>query len=650
MLSVQRMLLAAAVSSAVTRTTALSAQEPQDTATLPAIVVTATRVASPAVTASTTVIAGPELRALGITHVADVLALVPGAAVVQTGSFGGKTSLFLRGGESGYTRVLLDGVPLNQPGGAFDFSALTTAAVDRIEIVRGPASVLYGSDAVAGVVQIFTQRGTGPARTSLDVMGGNYGTVSLITGQTGGTPTASYGLHLSRYQTRGIYAFNNDYHDTQLAGAVRLLPDPQSDATITFHYSDDVYHVPTDGTGRLIDHNAFQFARWYAVGVDAGRHLSSAAEVRLQLSTYTTDGGFDNRPDGPADTLGFYADRSLETIERRSADTRLNLYTPWGGIVTIGGQVEEERERSLDESQSQFGPSNSLFDEDRRNVAAYGQMVGSLGRVAWNASVRGDRNQTFGSFGTFRAGAAIRLAAGLRVRSSIGTAFREPTFFENFAAGFVKGNPNLSPERTTSWEVGMEQSLPGAAGSVSAVWFNQQFRNLIDFTFSPPAVGDPNYFNVAAARARGLELTLTARARGGVSVRGQYTFLDTRVLDPGFDSTAFGLFQRDSALIRRPAHSGNVSVGYGYRDRFGVRLGLNYVGSREDVDYRNAIRTVLPAYTTVEMSADYTPVRRDGRSVALRLRIGNLLDRAYQSVKGFAAPGRTVLGGAVVEF
>ncbi len=625
-------------------------QPPRDTVELVPIVVTATRVPSSAVTASTTVISGAELRAEGFTHVSDALAaLVPGATVVRTGSFGGTTSLFLRGGESGYVRVLLDGVPLNEPGGAFDFSSLTTSGVERIEVVRGPTSVLYGTDAVTGVIQIFTRRGTGAPHVSVDVMGGNYGTASLSTGLTGASSTTSYGVHLSRYQSNGIYAFNNQYYDTKLTGAVRLLGDNRTDASITLHYSDDVYHFPTDGSGAVVDRNAFQFNRRYALGVEAGRRLSKQADVRIQLSAYTTGGGIDDQADGPDDTLGFYADRSLQTVERRSADARLNLDLPPAGVLTIGGQAEQERERSLDQSQSEFGPSNGLFDEERHNAAGYAQFVGLAGRVAWNASARADRNEAFGSFATYRGGIAVRIASGGRARASVGTAFREPTFFESFASGFVRGNPALKPERTTSWDVGLEQTLPGRAGRISAVWFDQRFKNLIDFTFVPPGPDDPNYYNIAAARSRGAELEVTLQARGIVAY-AQYTFLQTRVLDAGFDSSAFGLFLQDSTLLRRPARAGGIGLGYSFRGRGSLNLRINQVGTRADVDYANARRVQLAGYTTVDLTADYTPVRTKSAELTLRLRVGNLANSAYQPVVGYPAPGRTILTGVAAEF
>src|SRR5256712_8686340 len=175
---------------------ALTAQEPRDTVILTPVVVTAPRIPTPAdaVTAAVTVISGVDLRAQGIRTVLDALRDVPAAAVVQTGSFGGLTSLFLRGGQSKYVKVLVDGVPVNEPGGAFDFARLTTDYVDRIEVLRGPPARLYGSDAVTGVVQIFTRRGVGTARAAASVRGGTYGTLAWGAEAWGGSDAASYAL------------------------------------------------------------------------------------------------------------------------------------------------------------------------------------------------------------------------------------------------------------------------------------------------------------------------------------------------------------------------------------------------------------------------------------------------------------------------
>src|SRR6267154_343593 len=179
----------------------------QDTVVLKPVVVTATRVpvSIEVVSSAITVLRGVDLEAQGIRTAAEALETVPGAHVAETGSFGGQTSLFLRGGESDYTKVLIDGVPLNQAGGGIDLAHLTTDNIDRIEIVRGPVSVLYGSDAVTGVVQVFTRTGKGPAQLGAELRAGTYGSTEGALDVAGGTEVVSYSARVSRFSSDGLY-------------------------------------------------------------------------------------------------------------------------------------------------------------------------------------------------------------------------------------------------------------------------------------------------------------------------------------------------------------------------------------------------------------------------------------------------------------
>jgi vitamin B12 transporter len=415
---------------------------------LDSIVVTATRVPIAAVTAATTVVNGASLRARGITHVVDALREVPGVSVTRAGSIGGQTTVRIRGGETGYVRVMIDGVALNQPGGDFDFANLTTEDVDRIEVVRGPASVLYGTDAVTGVIQIFTRTGSGPASVSAGVRAGTEGTSSLDSRFAGRTGPAAYSFTLSRYATDGIYAFNNAYRHTVLGGSLQLAADERTDLRVTLHHADDEYHTPTDGSGNVVDRNAVQSARRFDLGIDVSRALSPRLDARLALAASGSDGGFDDAADGPADTLGFFGYRSIDDIQRRSVDARVDYRAAEGVVLTGGGQIEQKFQHSLDETLSEFGPSTGSFDAERWSRALFAQALVARSGLALNAGARVDGNDAFGTFATFRAGAAYRLPTGTRARVAVGNAFREPTFFQNFATGFVIGNPDLEPELT----------------------------------------------------------------------------------------------------------------------------------------------------------------------------------------------------------
>lgn len=653
---------------------AVAAQSlPQDTIRLAEIVVTPTRVptARASVAAAVTVLSGEQLRQRGITSVAEALRDVVGAAVVQPGSFGALASLFLRGGESDYTSVLVDGVPLNDPGGAVSLADLTTDDVERIEIVRGPASVLYGSDAVSGVVQIFTRRGRGPGRVETAVEAGRFQARTPGGGPAGGGPARTawrwqadvaggsdavgYAFSASRNSTAGLYGtagFDNSYHNTVASGLLRAAPDSRTDGSLTLRYADHAFHYPTDGAGRLVDANQFQHGTATTVGLDVGRFLLPGLEARLMLADHTTDGGIEDAPDGAADTVGFYAYSSSATVERRRAEARANLYGR-SGVLTLGGHVERQSEQSFGESSSSFGNSADRLDVKRLNRAVYAQVQADpLAAVSVNAGVRWDRSDTFGHFVTYRGGVVYRPRAGLRVRAAAGTGFKEPTFYENFATGFVRGNPALGPEHSASWEVGVEQSLPAAGLKLSATYFSQRFRDLIDFTFAPPAPEDPNYFNIAGARARGLEVEVGATPAERFLVEGRYTYLDTRVTEGGFDAGPGALLARDSTLLRRPAHTVAGELGYRAFDRLRLSLGVRHVGRRADIDYADYPyqRVGLPAYTTVGFSAEGDVLRTVDRAATLTLRVENLLGADYQEAMNFPARGRTVWVGARARF
>ncbi|HSM59365.1 MAG TPA: TonB-dependent receptor plug domain-containing protein, partial [Longimicrobiales bacterium] len=310
-----------------------------------------------AVTTHVTVLEGEELRARGVSRVLDALREVPGVQLVQGGSPGSITSVFLRGGESDYVLVLVDGVQVNQPGGAFDFSSLGTADVERIEVVRGPASALYGSDAVAGVIHVITRTGSGPVRGSVRARAGSFGAREGSVAISGGSQRTGYGLTLARTSGDGILELNNGHRSTVLTGAVRFRPDDGTAGRLSVRLTERVYHFPTDGVGNVVDANAFTFEDQASVGVSLNRRLAGRLDLQAIVGVNGTDGGTDDAPDGPADTLGTVGFTSLDHVRRTSADVRANLRIA-GGVATLGWELEEERQRSFTETRGDFGTSS----------------------------------------------------------------------------------------------------------------------------------------------------------------------------------------------------------------------------------------------------------------------------------------------------
>ena len=616
----------------------LQAQQlpPSDTARLGPIVVTADRLPIPAavVPAAVTVLSGAALRAQGIRTVADALRAVPGVTVVASGSFGAQTSLFVRGGESDYVKVLIDGVPQNQPGGAFDFANLTLDGVERIEVVRGPVSVLYGSDAVAGVVQIFTRtvQGGGPPHSRLRVRAGSLGTTDVAMDLGGGGAGLGYALGASRFGSDGIYPINNEYRNVVVNGRLGWRPDPRSDVGLSLRYGDGVFHYPTDGAGNIVDANQRQSTRGPSVGFDAGRFLSPRLEARVSAAYHEDDVRFDDEPDDSSDTGPFASYHSRDRVRRIALGGRTNLHVGGGAILTGGSEVEWQRQRG------------TTLDTARRTGAVYAQAITGLDRaIALTAGARLEDNEQFGAHLTGRVGAAWRLDARTRLRVSAGTGFKEPTFYENFATGFVRGNPRLQPEQSTSWEVGVERTVPGNV-VIDVSYFDQRFRDLVLYSFTPVGPDSVNYVNVARALARGVEVTLTASLGGGRTANLGFTRLVTRVLTGGPDPA----FVEGKPLLRRPRETATAGLVAPVGVRGVVSVAARYVGRRDDFDYGAFTRVTLRPYTRTDLAGEYRVTSEHAALPGLTLtaRVENVFDVPYAEIKNFRSPRRLVFVGA----
>jgi vitamin B12 transporter len=229
---------------------------------------------------------------------------------------------------------------------------------------------------------------------------------------------------------------------------------------------------------------------------------------------------------------------------------------------------------------------------------------------------------------------------------------KEPTFLETSSSGFSVGNPDLKPERSQVWDLGLEQAVGASGVSTSITWFSQSLRDLIQYTFMPPDPSGPNYFNVAEARTRGLEVSLTAPL-GGLTLSGAYTYLDSEVLDAGFDEGDGAVFVQGEPLMRRPKHMGSFSALYRL-SRVVLSGDVRWKGSRTDRDFATwpASPVELPAYALLGLGLDLELLESSGRrpGVGLRVRTENLLDEEYEEMFGFVAPGRTILVGARVDF
>ncbi|MDQ6871756.1 MAG: TonB-dependent receptor [Gemmatimonadota bacterium] len=629
--------------------TCLIAQE-KDTAQLRTVVVSASKVPRPAstLTQPVTVLLGEDLRSRGVTRVSDALREVPGAMLVQNGSYGSVTSLFLRGGESRYTKVLIDGVPVNSSGGFFDFSHLTTDSIDRIEIVRGPASVLYGADAVSGIVQIFTRRGSEESRASVGARVGRYRSLDIDADVAGDNPFGQFSLGAARHSTDGLLPFNNQYRNGTLSGALAVGHGTRGDVRLSARYTAAEFHYPTDYTGQPIDTNSYRTQHRLTVGLDAGKNLTGFSQARFlagtnEVSDLTEDIAIPFGATAPEHSA--FRSRGY----RRNAEGRLSLFLPANATLTLGANYEREHERSSNGAGPVGGSTTETdsFNASRHNVAYYSELLGNPhDRFSYTVSGRVDDNSDYHRFNTYRIGANAGILPGVRLRASLSTAFNAPAFNQLRPTLYTVGSPELRAEKIRSAEVGLVTSSWAEPLRLSAMYFAQRFSDLIQYVNGGPPSYRGSYANLTGASSDGYEGELAVFPSGAWRGTASYTIVIPRITEvrAGYQ----GADNVGDALIRRPSHSGSVVLNYSRPASAGVGVALSIVGKRADADFSQfpSPRVTLPSYTRLDLSAELPVTMRSRGGLSLTARLENALNKRYEDVLHFPAPGRTLLVGA----
>jgi vitamin B12 transporter len=537
-------------------------------------------------------------------------------------------------------RVLIDGVPVNDPGGAVDLAWLSTDDIERIEVVRGPASVLYGTDAVTGVVQLFTRRGSRSAADG-EIATGRYGHRLVRGNASAGNERLNLSIGGATEQSDGLLPFNSNYDRDVMSAAIRANPASSTRIDASIRSANDEFHFPTDGGGDVVDSNAFRDNRRLFSAVSVARSFSPRVNGEVAFTAMNSRGEDDNRPDSPGDSVGFYYYDALTSVRRRGLDARIDVLASTTSVLTLGAEMVREAQRGNDSST--FSVERSRFVADRRNTALYGQWLSEHGRLALTAGARYDDNNTFGSFQTVRAGFSLRSWSGGVVRATIGTAFKAPTFFESFNTAFSTGNAALHPERSRSWEMGLRHASTDGRVALGATWFDQRFRDMIQYAFVSPEL--PNYFNVAAASARGLELEAAMRTTTSVRFGANVTLLRTRVDDAGLQTGESATFVEGNRLLRRPPTLASANIGVDLPAQVTTDLAVTYTGRRDDRDFSTfpATPVELPAWTRVDVG--FIKPFEMGARFELRVRVENLLGASYEEIANYPAAGRSLTIG-----
>jgi vitamin B12 transporter len=557
---------------------------------------------------ATTVITRRDIEKSGRVTVVELLRSVPALDVVQSGSNGSLTSIFLRGTNSTQTLVLVDGARVNSPFfPGYDFSGLTTENVERIEIARGPFSALYGSDAIGGVIQIFTRPTRESFSGSATAEAGNAGTATasaFVSGSAGPlSAAASY-----RYGNTNGDVPNSNWRENN--GSARLNWQPGEGARIGLEGSILSGKVGNPGPVGAENPEAYGIFREERVSLPVSLTLSSTNHLEGFVASVWSKPEYD-------DPLGGYASQTdARTLQAQVTDTATL------GAHTLTGIASWNRSNVT--NTDTFGTS---LDGQSTTIWGIGlQDSVTFGRLSLNGGIRYDGNSQFGSAVSPRGSVSWLSGDGRwKLRAAGGTGFRAPTVGELYYPYY--GNPDLKPERSVSWEVGAERYF-GAGGRAEVTYFWNNLEDLIVYDFASARTE-----NIGRARTQGVEIGYRQQILLALAIQATYTYLDAVDLAD------------DTPLIRRPRNRGSLTVLWQPAPPFSIEVRGLWVGSRPDQNPVTSADVVDPSYFRLDLFASW----RLG-SVAPYLRINNLTDASYDEAAGYPAAGIRAGGGVEVKF
>jgi len=576
----------------------------------------------------------------------DLLREAPGVDVARTGAVGAQGSAFVRGGESRFARILVDGVPVNQPGGLYDFGAALPFELERVEISRGAASSLYGTDALAGVVNLVTRQAGDGLELRAAAEAGSFDWRRGHAGASGRSGRFDWSLGLEHLRTDNDVP-NNAFEETSAALSAGASLGEATSARLVVRGFDSELGTPGQTAYGRPDLDA-SFERSDVVAGLELRTLRGRASHALRAGLATTDQLSLNPEDSgayvPTDgeqssSFTVYdfpdADGYQNDTTRLSAGYQLEAQA--GGHLLSGG-LDVEHETGAIGSRSE-----DLLEPSRTNYGAYVQDRIVIGRRAYlTLGGRVEKNDSYGTRAVPRAALAVRLREGeeaTTLRLSGGAGIKEPDFFQSFGASFyARGNPDLKPERSRTFDAGIEQRLFRGRLRAEATAFHHDYRDQIAYQIVDFDSFEGSYLNLGRTRARGVELELEAAPSARFSLNAEYTYLDGEILESGdaFDP----VYAEGESLLRRPKHSGSLSA-RGGAGRVSGGLSLVLVGSRADSDFLGLGLTENEGHARLDAR-----LRVDlGHGLEAFLVGENLADAAYQEALGYPALGRSLRAG-----
>ncbi len=611
-----------------------------------------------------TIIPRAELERRNPGSLVDALRAVPGLDITETGGPGAATAIRLRGANAGQTLVLVDGVRVNDPGGAsgeFDPAIIAPGLIDRIEVLRGPQSALYGSDAIGGVVNIITRKGRGQPTYSLAIEGGSYGTLSAVGSMAGSTGPWSYAFSLTGARTDGFSRYG--YRIGRLAGANNVNGVPGGgleadgysriggfgrlgyDPGNGFRFDIGVIAVDTQqqydaANSRAVplatafpDTPAFATRRFLQVSANMELDtLDGLLTHKLQLFANRTDRTFRDVSLGLSGGALRQTSRTLTDFsgDRVGAEYQATLRLQQFGSLIAGGRLERETADSFSQNVAPSpGPKTRTLAADQLTGSVFALWQWPVTeRFTVSLGGRYDKVSDAGAFPTARVTMAYRIPeTGTKLRASLGTGAKAPTLFQRFSPQF--GTPDLNPERSVGVDAGIDQDLFDGRVTLSATVFANRFRNLINFVSGPPCLATQFgcYVNVQRASTSGVELSARAiLIEGWLTATGAYTYLHAK-------DTITNL-----TLARRPQHSGRLAFQITPTAQWLIEPSITMVSGR--FSGNNETQRLAP-YARLDVYTEY----RFDQTWKSYLRVENVTNARYQEAYNYGTTGRAFYAG-----
>jgi len=591
------------------------------------VVVTANRLntSEENVASSFTVVTSEEIKRTQKTTVSEVLRDVPGLTVSNSGGTGKITSVFIRGMKAEHTLVLLDGIQMNDPmdaGRAFDFGNLCTDNIDRIEVIRGAQSVMYGSDAIGGVVHIITKKGSGPPHGAVEAEYGAYRTQRAQAEASGGDEKFNYSLSASALATEGFSAADENEGNSEKDGArlatmsarIGGMPINKLDVDVVTRYSDGKFDIDANGGKGGNDPNYKAADEQFYSKIETTSYHFGFWEPILGFTYSNNKKTTDNDPDAvnPA------ASHTAFNSSRRKFHLQNNFLLNAFNTVTVGAETQREQGTSM----TDFGSGVTNRDDGASLSGVFAQHQFESESLFSSMGARWDSHERFGSQATYRIAPGYKIqATGTTLRATFGTGFKAPSLFQLFSS---YGDPGLRPERSTSYDIGIEQKFEKPKIKVGITYFGNQLNDLINYDFATQ-----KYKNISKLKTHGVELTTAVEILTSLAISLNYTYTDAIEEDTGLRA------------LRRPLHQASSSLIYKPLEQLETSLLVQYAGNRPDIDAVTFARTEMPGYTLFGLTSSYFLAK----DLKLFARFENLLNTRYQAVNGYGTAGRSLYVG-----